>query len=97
MIGKWLKAEARVYVFVEPTSGVDVGAIKEIYDIILRLAESGAAVIIISSSIKEILSLAETVVVVRKGAIVHAARKTDCNYDQLLALSMGGSTTEIAA
>jgi len=97
VIGKWLKAEARVYVFVEPTSGVDVGAIKEIYDIILRLAESGAAVIIISSSIKEILSLAETVVVVRKGAIVHEARKTDCNYDQLLALSMGGSTIEIAA
>ncbi len=97
VIGKWLKADARVYVFVEPTSGVDVGAIKEIYDIILRMAESGAAVIVISSSIKEILSLAERVLVIRKGAVVHEARKTDCNYDQLLALSMGGRGTEIAA
>jgi ABC-type sugar transport system ATPase subunit len=97
VIGKWLKAEARVYVFVEPTSGVDVGAIKEIYDIILRMAEGGAAVIVISSSIKEILSLAERVMVIRKGAIVHEAKKTDCNYDQLLALSMGGRKTEIAA
>jgi ABC-type sugar transport system ATPase subunit len=97
VIGKWLKASARVYVFVEPTSGVDVGAIKEIYDIILRLAESGAAVIVISSSTKEILSLAERVIVIRNGAVVHDARKTDCNYDQLLAISMGGRGTSTAA
>lgn len=97
VIGKWLKASARVYVFVEPTSGVDVGAIKEIYDIILRMAEGGAAVIVISSSTKEILSLAERVLVIREGAVVHQAPKTDCNYDQLLAISMGGRGTKIAA
>ncbi|MGB3899662.1 MAG: sugar ABC transporter ATP-binding protein [Mesorhizobium sp.] len=97
VIGKWLKANARVYIFVEPTSGVDVGAIKEIYDIILRMAEGGAAVIVISSSTKEILSLAERVMVIRNGAVVHDAPKTACNYDQLLAISMGGRGTEIAA
>jgi len=37
------------------------------------------------------------VLVIRRGAVVHEARKTDCNYDQLLALSMGGRGTEIAA
>ncbi|HVJ41902.1 MAG TPA: sugar ABC transporter ATP-binding protein [Dongiaceae bacterium] len=97
VIGKWLKADARVYVFVEPTSGVDVGAIKEIYDIILRLAEGGAAVIVISSSTKEILSLAERIIVIRNGAVVHDAPKQDCNYDQLLAISMGGRGTRTAA
>ncbi|WP_374379613.1 sugar ABC transporter ATP-binding protein [Dongia sp.] len=97
VIGKWLKATARVYVFVEPTSGVDVGAIKEIYDIILRMAEGGAAVIVISSSTKEILSLAERVLVIRNGTVVHDARKTDCNYDQILAISMGGRGANIAA
>ncbi|CAN5424078.1 sugar ABC transporter ATP-binding protein [soil metagenome] len=97
VIGKWLKATARIYVFVEPTSGVDVGAIKEIYDIILRMAETGAAVIVISSSTKEILSLAERVMVIREGAVVHQARKTDCNYDQLLAISLGGRGTAITA
>lgn len=97
VIGKWLKASGRVFIFVEPTSGVDVGAIKEIYDIILRLAESGAAVIVISSSTREILSLAETVVVIRKGAVVHKARKTDCDYDQILSISMGGSGATVAA
>lgn len=97
VIGKWLKANARVYVFVEPTSGVDVGAIKEIYDIILRMAEGGAAVIVISSSTKEILSLAERIIVIRNGSVVHDAPKRDCNYDQLLAISMGGRGTRTAA
>ncbi|MEX2692988.1 sugar ABC transporter ATP-binding protein [Rhizobium mongolense] len=97
VIGKWLKADARVYVFVEPTSGVDVGAIKEIYDIILKLAEQGAAVIVISSSTKEILSLAERVMVIREGGIVFEGPKKDCNYDQLLTLSMGGKPIPNAA
>lgn len=97
VIGKWLKASGRVYIFVEPTSGVDVGAIKEIYDIILRLAEGGAAVLVISSSTREILSLAETVVVIRKGAVVHQAPKVECNYDQILAISMGGTGATTAA
>lgn len=97
VIGKWLKANARVYVFVEPTAGVDVGAIKEIYDIILKLAEHGAAVIVISSSTKEILSLAERVMVIREGEVVYEGPKKNCNYDQLLAISMGGKTIPTAA
>jgi len=88
VIGKWLRAEAKVYIFVEPTSGVDVGAIKEIYDIILQLAQSGAAVLVISSSAKEIISLAERVIVIRDGELVFEGQKTDCSHDQLLAISI---------
>jgi ABC-type sugar transport system ATPase subunit len=88
VIGKWLRAEAKVYIFVEPTSGVDVGAIKEIYDIILHLAQSGAAVLIISSSAKEIISLSERVIVIRDGELVFEGQKTDCSHDQLLAISI---------
>jgi ABC-type sugar transport system ATPase subunit len=88
VIGKWMKSEARVYIFVEPTSGVDVGAIKEIYDIILHLAAAGAAVIVISSSAKEIISLSERVIVIREGEIVFEGKKSDCSHDQLLAISI---------
>ncbi len=90
VIGKWMSAQADIYVFVEPTSGVDVGAIKEIYDIILHMARQGAGVIVISSSTKEILSLAERVLVIRDKELVHAAPKKRCTYDQLLAISMKG-------
>ena len=88
VIGKWMKAEARVYIFVEPTSGVDVGAIKEIYDIILQLANAGAAVIVISSSAKEIISLSERVIVIREGEVVFEGKKSDCSHDQLLSISI---------
>jgi ABC-type sugar transport system ATPase subunit len=90
VIGKWMSTKADIYVFVEPTSGVDVGAIKEIYDIILHMARSGAAVIVISSSTKEILSLAERVFVIRDKELAYAAPKKSCSYDQLLAISIKG-------
>jgi ABC-type sugar transport system ATPase subunit len=90
VIGKWLSSKADIYIFVEPTSGVDVGAIKEIYDIILQMAREGAAVIVISSSTKEILSLAERVFVIHDKELAHDAPKKSCTYDQLLAISMKG-------
>lgn len=96
VVGKWLKAGSDVYIFVEPTSGVDVGAIKEIYDIILNMARDGVAVIVISSSVKEILSLAETVFVIHDGDLVHQAPKTECGYDQLLAIAMQGRVRDAA-
>jgi len=96
VIGKWLKAEAKVFIFVEPTSGVDVGAIKEIYDIILQAAREGAAVIVISSSIEEILSLSESVLVIHDGLPVHRGPTRDCSEDQLITLSLGGRPREAA-
>ena len=96
VIGKWLSTQASLYIFVEPTSGVDVGAIKEIYDVILHLAGEGAAVIVISSSIKEILALAERVMVIHDGQLVHDAPKRDCTHDQLLALAMQGRSRKAA-
>ena len=96
VIGKWLSSKADIYIFVEPTSGVDVGAIKEIYDIILQMARDGAAVIVISSSTKEILSLAERVFVIHDKELAHDAPKKSCTYDQLLAISMKGRAKEAA-
>ncbi len=97
VIGKWMTARAKVYIFVEPTSGVDVGAIKEIYDIILHLAGQGAAVIVISSMIHEILALSETVYVMHDGRLVYRAPKRDCTHDQLLTISMQGGSRMAAA
>ena len=61
VIGKWMSAAASVYVIVEPTNGIDIGAIKEAYDIILHLARDGAAVVLVSSSLHEILALSDRV------------------------------------
>ncbi len=90
VIGKWMSAKARLFIFVEPTAGVDVGAIKEIYDTLSALARAGAAVILISSAVEEIMTLSETVMVVHDGRLVHRAPRADCTHDRLLTLSLGG-------
>ncbi len=96
VIGKWMSAKADVYIFVEPTAGVDVGAIKEIYNIILRMAHEGAAVVVISSSIKEVLSLSELIFIIRDKVLTFKGAKKDCTHDQLLALIMGGREQKAA-
>jgi ABC-type sugar transport system ATPase subunit len=91
VIGKWLKRDARVYIFVEPTSGVDVGAIRQIYEIILGLAAAGAAVIVISTSVKELLALSETVAVIHHGAISAIMPRAACTRDSLLAMTISAA------
>ena len=97
VIGKWLKRDARVYVFVEPTSGVDVGAIRQIYEIILDLASAGAAVIVISTSVKELLALSQTIAVIHHGAISALLPRSQCTRDSLLALTISATAPAAAA
>jgi ABC-type sugar transport system ATPase subunit len=88
VIGKWLERQAKVYVFVEPTSGVDVGAIRQIYEIILKMAEAGAAIVVISTSVKELLALSETIMVVHDGAVSAHLPRSGCDRDGLLAMTI---------
>ncbi len=96
VIGKWMSAGAAVYVVVEPTNGVDVGAIKEIYDIILGLARGGAAVLLVSSSLRETLAMSDRIIVIHDGAKVAEAPKKDWTYDELLAVTLSGSSKRAA-
>jgi ribose transport system ATP-binding protein len=70
VLAKWLSADARVFLFDEPTQGVDVGAKEEIYSLIDRLAEGGKAIVVASSDMEEVLEIADRVLAVRAGRIV---------------------------
>jgi ABC-type sugar transport system ATPase subunit len=96
VIGKWMSAGASLYIIVEPTNGVDVGAIKEIYDIILQLAQDGAAVLLVSSSLRETLALADRVMVIHDGNRVAEAPKPNWTYDELLAVTLSGKSKTAA-
>ena len=65
MIARWLAADPSVLILDEPTRGIDVGSKSEIYRLIHQLAESGRAILLISSEIEEILSLSNRVIVMR--------------------------------
>jgi ribose transport system ATP-binding protein len=70
VLAKWLSTDANVFLFDEPTQGVDVGAKNEIHDIVRNLAARGKAVLIASSDLEEVLAVADRVLAMRKGRIV---------------------------
>ena len=69
VIGKWINSEAQVFIFDEPTRGIDVGAKYAIYLLINQLVEEGKSVILISSDLPEILGMSDRVIIMRNGKI----------------------------
>ena len=69
IIGRWLAADTRIYVFDEPTRGIDVGAKAEIYDLIEKLARQGRAIVVVSSELPEVIRVSDRVLVMREGRI----------------------------
>ncbi|MCE5218802.1 ATP-binding cassette domain-containing protein, partial [bacterium] len=69
VLAKWLMTRARVFIFDEPTQGIDVAAKAEVYRLIHRLAEQGAGILLISSYLPELLALADRVVVLSRGRV----------------------------
>ncbi|GAB3253791.1 sugar ABC transporter ATP-binding protein [Nocardioides dilutus] len=90
VLARWLLRECRVLLLDEPTRGVDVGARTEIYQLIRRLADSGVAVVVVSSEIEEVLGLADRVLVVREGQVVHESAATELDESRVLDLVMEG-------
>lgn len=70
VIGKWINAEADIYIFDEPTRGIDVGAKIEVYHVINNLVAAGKCVIMVSSELPEILGMSDRVIVMREGEIM---------------------------
>jgi ribose transport system ATP-binding protein len=71
LLARWLLRSCSVLLLDEPTRGVDVGARAEIYALVRRLADSGVAVVVVSSDIEEVLGLSDRVLVVADGLVVH--------------------------
>jgi ABC-type sugar transport system ATPase subunit len=69
VLAKWLAARPRVFIVDEPTRGVDVGAKAEIHQLLFELARSGAAVMVISSDLPEVLAVSDRILVMREGRI----------------------------
>jgi ABC-type sugar transport system ATPase subunit len=70
VLGKWLMARPGVFVLDEPTRGIDVGAKQQVYRLVAGLADEGAAVLVVSSEIEELLGLCDGLLVMRRGEIV---------------------------
>jgi len=69
IIGRWVAADAEVFLFDEPTRGIDIGAKSEIYNLIEKLAQEGKAIIVVSSEMLEIMRISDRVLVIKGGKI----------------------------
>jgi ribose transport system ATP-binding protein len=88
VIGKWLNAGSRVYIFDEPTRGIDVGAKAEIYRLLENLVGQGAGVLMISSELPEIVAVCDRAYVMRDKAIVGELGRADLTEENILRLAM---------
>jgi ABC-type sugar transport system ATPase subunit len=70
LVARWVMAEARCLIFDEPTRGIDVGAKREIYLLLDRLAAEGKAILLISSELPELFGVADRILVMRRGRLV---------------------------
>ncbi|CAL9436174.1 Arabinose import ATP-binding protein AraG [Actinosynnema sp. ALI-1.44] len=91
VLARWLLRGCRVLLLDEPTRGVDVGARGEIYRLVRDLAERGVAVVVVSSDIEEVLGLADRVLVVREGVVVHEGPAEEIDESRVLDLVMEGA------
>jgi ABC-type sugar transport system ATPase subunit len=69
VIAKWLFRDAKIFLFDEPTRGIDVGAKAEVFEVMDSLARSGAAILMVSSEMLELLQVADRILVMRQGRI----------------------------
>ncbi len=89
VIGKWLNHGADLFIFDEPTVGVDVGTKAEIYRLFAKLLKNGAGIILISSYLPEVYELADTLHVFRRGRLVGAQGYRERTHEDILAEAIG--------
>ncbi|BDZ45178.1 multiple monosaccharide ABC transporter ATP-binding protein [Naasia aerilata] len=84
VLAKWMFTDPRLLILDEPTRGIDVGAKTEIYQIIRRLAESGAGIILISSELPELLGVADRIYTIFEGRITDELPVAQANPESLM-------------
>ena len=97
VLAKWLSAHPKVLILDNPTQGVDVGAKEEIYDIILRLAREGVAVVVLSSEAQEIIRVCDRALVLYHGALQGEVSGADMNEQTIMHLATGGAAPSAQA
>jgi ribose transport system ATP-binding protein len=89
VLAKWLLRKLKVIIFDEPTRGIDVGAKSEIYELINQLAADGAAVMVISSDLEEILRISDRIAVMHEGNLTGVLRRVEASEEAIMRLAVG--------
>lgn len=99
VLAKWMLTKARLFIFDEPTRGIDVGAKVEVYRLMSELLKGGAAIVMISSELPEILGMSDRILVMREGEIVARFEPGEATQESIMnyAASSTKEKLEVAA
>lgn len=89
LVGRWLASGANIIILDEPTVGVDVGAKADIYQLLRHLTAEGAAILIVSSDIEEVMTVADRIIVMAQGRLVGNFRKGEVTQAEILQAAGG--------
>ena len=90
IIARWLLSEPSFLILDEPTRGVDVGARREVHQVLRQQAEAGKAILVVSSDLSELLAITDRIYVMRAGTIVGEIATADATEANVMALAFGG-------
>ena len=97
LFAKWLARHPKVLIADEPTRGTDVGAKAEIHTLLRRLAQEGAAVVMISSELPEVLGMSDRVAVMREGRLVAVLDRDQATEERVASYALGASCDDATA
>ncbi|MCX7667955.1 MAG: ATP-binding cassette domain-containing protein, partial [Atribacterota bacterium] len=89
VLGKWFARNCDIYLFDEPTRGIDVGAKIEIYHLMNKLIERGSTIIMVSSELPEILAMSDRILVMREGRVMGELTREEATKEAILQLALG--------
>lgn len=91
VVGKWLLSDAEIYIFDEPSKGIDVGSKQDMYKLIERVASEGKGVLYVTSEFNELLSICDKIYIMYDGKIVKEVNPLESSEKELLYYSTGGA------
>ncbi|MEE8886162.1 MAG: sugar ABC transporter ATP-binding protein [Eubacteriales bacterium] len=94
IFAKWMSTQPKVLILDEPTRGVDIGAKKEIYNIINDLAGQGVAIVMVSSELPEVLGMSDRIMVVHEGRVAGFVSREEATQENVMVLATGGKRNE---
>jgi len=95
VLAKWLSMKPRAIIFDEPTRGIDVGSKAEIYSLMRELADSGVAVLMISSDLEEVIGVSDRVAVMREGAISGFLERAQLSEEAIMRLATDSQSQQV--
>ncbi|MDR4938669.1 sugar ABC transporter ATP-binding protein [Rossellomorea marisflavi] len=94
VIAKWIGIGPKVLILDEPTRGVDVGAKREIYQLMNELTDRGVAIIMVSSELPEVLGMSDRVIVIHEGRVSGEVTGKEATQEKIMTLATGGQINE---